>query len=81
MDHLERRGRILIALASNWCLHIIVQHVLDMHVWALNEEWRNAMILSIFFQSMKMSDRNVWTFEKNVGFTNRLLLNSFTKKG
>ena len=27
-----------------------------------------------------MSDRSVWAFERNVGFTDRLLLGSFTEK-
>ena len=27
-----------------------------------------------------MSDRSVWAFGKNVGFTDRLLLGSFTEK-
>ena len=80
MDHIERRGRILVALASYWCLHMIVQHVLDMQALALNGEWENALILSIFFEGMKMSDRSMWAFERNVGFIYRLLLGSFTKK-
>ena len=29
---------------------------------------------------MKMRDRSVWAFDKNVGFTDRLLLDSFMKK-
>ena len=80
MDHIERRGRILIALALHWCLHMIVQHVFDMQAFAFNEECENALILSICFEGMKMSDRNVWAFERNVGFIDRLLLGSFTKK-
>ena len=80
MDHIERRGRILVALALYWCLHMIVQHVLDMQALALNGEWENALILSICFEGMKMSDRSVWAFERNVGFTDRLLLGSFTEK-
>jgi hypothetical protein len=81
MDHIERRGRILVALALlYWCLHMIVQHVLDMQALALNGEWENILILSICFENMKMSDRSVWAFERNVGFTDRLLLASFTEK-
>ena len=38
IDHLERRRRIFVALALYWCLHMIVQHVLDMQTWALNGE-------------------------------------------
>jgi len=38
MDHIERRGRILVALALYWCLHTIVQHMLDMQALALNGE-------------------------------------------
>jgi hypothetical protein len=53
-------------------LHMIMQHVLDMQALALNGEWENALILSICFENMKMSNRNVWAFERNVGFTNRL---------
>ena len=49
MDHIERRGRILVAFALHWCLHMIVQHVLHMQALALNGEWENALILSICF--------------------------------
>ena len=80
MDHIERRGRILVALALYWCLHMIVQHVLDMQALTLNGKWENALILSICFEGMTLSDRNVWTFEINVGLTDRLLLGSFTEK-
>ena len=38
------------------------------------------MILSIFFKSMKMSDYSVWTFERNVGFTDMLLLGFLREK-
>ena len=80
MDHFERRGRILVAFAFYWCLHMIVQHVLDMQTLTLNEEWENALIFNICFESMNISDRNVWAYERNVGFTNRLLLGSFMDK-
>ena len=80
MDHIERRRRILVALALYWCLHMIVQHVLDMQALALNGEWENALILSICFEGMKTSNRSVWAFKRNVGFTDRLLLGSFTEK-
>ena len=52
MDHLERSGRILAALALYWCLYMIVQHVLDMQALALDREWENALILSICFDNM-----------------------------
>jgi hypothetical protein len=77
---LREEGRILVALALYWCLHMIVQHVLDMQALPLNGEWENALILSICFEGMKISDRSVWAFERNVGFTDRLLLDSFTEK-
>jgi hypothetical protein len=54
MNQLERKGKILVALALYRCLHMIVQHVLDMQAWALDGEWENALILSICFESMKM---------------------------
>ena len=59
---------------------MVVQHVLDMQTLALNEKWENVLILKICFEGMKMSDRSVWAFERNVGFTDRLLLDSLTKK-
>jgi hypothetical protein len=46
---------------------MIVQHVLDMQALALNGEWENALILSIHFQGMKMSDRNMWAYKRNIG--------------
>jgi hypothetical protein len=66
MDHIEKKGRNLVALALYWCLHMIVQHVLGMQTLALNGEWENALILSIFLRGMKMSDRSVWAFERNI---------------
>ena len=80
MDHIERRRRVHVALALYWCLHMIVQHVLDMQALALNGEWENTLILSTCFEGMKTSDRSVWAFERNVGFMDRLLLGSFTNK-
>ena len=80
MDQLERRGRILVALALYWDLYMIVQHVLDMQAFALNEEWENALTFSISFESMKMRIFCVWAVERNVGFIDRLLLDSFIKK-
>ena len=59
MDHIERRGRILVALAFYWCLHMIVQHVLDMQALPLNDEWENALILSIYFDGTKMNHCSV----------------------
>jgi hypothetical protein len=59
MDHLERRGRILVALALLWCLHMIMQHVFHMQALSLNRQWENALIFSICFESMSMSNRIV----------------------
>ena len=56
---------------------MIVQHVLDVPVLALKGKWENALILSICFESMKMSNHGVWAFYRNVGFTKKLLLGSF----
>ena len=51
-----------------------------MQALALNGEWENALILSIFFKDMKMSDCSMWTFERNVGFTSISILGSFMEK-
>ena len=72
MDHLERRRRVLY-----WCLHMIVQHVLDMQALALIGAWENVLIFSLFFESMTMNDHSVWAFERNVGYNNRILLDFF----
>jgi hypothetical protein len=45
MDHLERRGRIFVALVLYWCLHMVMQHVLDMQALALDGKWENALNL------------------------------------
>ena len=58
---------------------MIVQRVLDMQALALDGEWENVLILTICIDSIKMSDRSVWAFERNVGLTNRFLLLSFTE--
>jgi hypothetical protein len=62
MDHLERRGWVLVVLALNRCLHLIVKLVLDMHALAINGEWENAMIFSISFESINTSDCSVRAF-------------------
>ena len=80
MDHIERRGRILVALPLNWYLHMIVQHMFDMQTLALNTKWENALVLSICFEDTKMSIRSEWAFERNVRLNDWLLLGSFTKK-
>ena len=59
---------------------MIVYNVLDMQALALDEQWEIVLILSIYFEIMKMRDRNVWAFERNVGFTNRLLLGFLMNK-
>ena len=38
-------------------------HVLDMQALPLNGEQENTLILNICFESMKMSDRNVWVLD------------------
>lgn len=62
---------------------MIMRHVLHMQALALDGEWENALLFRICLESMNMSHRSVWSFERNVGFTNRLLLlllGTFTKK-
>ena len=80
INHLERTWRIFVALALYWCLHMIMQHVFDMQALALNRGWGNALIWSRNFEDMEMSDCNVLAFERNVGFTSRLLLESYMEK-
>ena len=80
MDYLKRIGRILDASALYWCLHMIVRHVLNMQALTLNGEWKSAMFLSIYFESMNTGDCSVWALEKIVGFTDRLLLGSLKGK-
>jgi hypothetical protein len=46
---------------------------------ALNGEWENTLVFSIYFESMNMSDCRVWVFERNVGFTD-ILLDYFIEK-
>jgi hypothetical protein len=38
MDHIERKWKILVALTLYWCLHMIVQHVLNMQAMTLDGE-------------------------------------------
>ena len=58
---------------------LVVAHVLDMQVLALNGGWENALF-GILKRKKNMNNCSVWTFERSVGFTNRLLLDSFTEK-
>lgn len=64
MNHLERRPMILVALALPWCLHMIMQHVLNMQALAFNGQWDDALIFSNCFESMNMSDHSVWALRK-----------------
>ena len=45
-----------------------------MQLLTLNGEWENALILSICFDDMKMSNCSVGTFERKTRFIDRLLL-------
>ena len=49
---------------------MIMRHVLHMQALALDGEWENALLFRICLESMNMSHRSVWSFERNVGFTN-----------
>ena len=51
-----------------------------MQALALNGKWENALISSICFESMKMSDCSVWAFKRIVGFDDRLLLGFFMEE-
>ena len=64
LDHFERRRGVFIALALYWCFYLIVQHVLSVQALALTREWKNTMVFSICFESMKMSNCSMWTFER-----------------
>ena len=69
MIYHERR-RILLALALYWCLCnmcLICKHWYSM---------KSALIFSICFECMNISNCSVWAFERNVRFTNRWLLGS-----
>ena len=74
------REEILVALILYWCLHMIMQHVLGMQALAFNEEWENTLILSICFESVRMSGHSVRAFERNAGLTDGLLLGSSMEK-
>lgn len=78
IDEREFLSHWLYIGVCTWLRH----NVLDMQALVHNEEWENAMILNICFDNMniKMNNCNVWAFERNVRFTNRLLLGSFIKK-
>jgi hypothetical protein len=52
----------------------------DKQALASNGDWKNAMILSICFESKNMSDYSVWAFKRDVRFTDTFLLGFLTKK-
>ena len=58
----------------------LCRHVLDKQALVDNGDWKNALILSICFESMKMSDCSMWEFKRTVRFTNTFWLGSFMKK-
>ena len=74
MDHLERRGRIHVALA----LLLVFAYNFAACAWYANigAQWRMGECLDfgICFKNKKMSDHSVCALKRDVGFTNRLFL-------
>jgi hypothetical protein len=46
----------------------------------LQGEWTNVAIFSICLQSLGFRERTVWSFERQFGFVDQYLLDSFTEK-
>lgn len=46
---------------------------------ALNGEWENAIILSIYFDTMSWRDYSMCSYERQIGFTNKFSLVLFPK--
>ena len=63
---------------------LIFAHDCATCVWyaSIGTRWRigECLFFSICFESMNISDCSVWTFERNIGVTNRLLLVFFIEK-
>jgi hypothetical protein len=54
-------------------------HMLNMQALALNGEWENAIILSIYFDTMSWRDYSVCSYERQIGFTNKFFMHLFSK--
>ena len=70
----------MVMMAFYWCFYMIVQHVVNMQALILQGEWANVAIFSICMQNLGFRERTIWSFERHVGFVDRLLLGSFTEK-
>lgn len=76
----ERRKNLVLALGLYMSLYMVVQHVVNMQSLILQGEWEKFVIFSILFGSLERGERTIWSHVRQVGFTDRLLLGSFTEK-
>lgn len=76
----ERKRDLVLALGLYMCLYMIVQHVVNMQSLILQGEWEKFAIFSILWESMGREERSIWSHARQVGFTDRFLLGSFTEK-
>jgi hypothetical protein len=57
-----------------------VQHVVNMQSLILQGEWEKFAIFNILWESMGREEHSIWSHARQVGFTNRFLLGSFTER-
>jgi hypothetical protein len=53
------------------------EHMLNMQALVFDGGWENAIILSIYFDTMSWRDYNMCAYERQIGFTNKFLLGFF----
>jgi hypothetical protein len=76
----ERRQKHVVMMVLYWCFYMITQHVMNMQALILQGEWTNVAIFRICLQSLGFRDCIVWSFERQLGFVDQYLLDSFTEK-
>jgi hypothetical protein len=76
----ERKKDLVLALGLYMCLYMIVQQVVNMQSLILQGEWKKFAIFSILWESMGHEECSIWSHTRQVGFTDRFLLGSFTQR-
>ena len=69
----------MLMLGFYMCLHMLVSHIVSMQALILQGEWEKLAIFSMFLESMGRGTRSIWSFVRQSGFTDRLLLDSYTE--
>jgi hypothetical protein len=76
----EKKTKSSYCFSHDWCLHMMMQHVLNMQTLTFNGGWETTMILNICFDAMNRTNCSMWSYERQIGFIDRFLLGLFTER-